>query len=163
MANDRVDHSGENGRNHEVAGEPHALGHRPRDDGRRRAAEPQLKNEERHQPGIGGLSEEKAGGAEYPTVGGAEHQRKPEDPEDGGRKTEVGEVLGRHVDAVLATYEAAFKTGETRLHQHDQGCTHEYPRNIKKLLCSRHQQWLLSESFEVYSRWKTGHSDRFCR
>ena len=64
MADDRVNQTGHNDCDYQVADKTHALGYCSRYDGHRRPAEPQLKNEKRHEPGIGGVIEKKAGCAE---------------------------------------------------------------------------------------------------
>ena len=126
--------------NDQVGTEVHALRGRPRHDRNRGATEHDL--EQKKGPEhlfTAGKIDEKAGFTEPAAAAGAKHQGEAHSPENNRRQAEIGEVLHRHIDAVLAPGQAALQQQETRLHLEHQGATQDNPQEIDIFLDYLHK------------------------
>ena len=101
---DRRDEDGED----EVAGEPHPLRDRTRDQCRGRGDEPELEHEERRQERPVVFEQERRR-ADDAGRARAEHQPESEQPEERGRDQERCEVLEGDVDRVLRAQPSCFR------------------------------------------------------
>ena len=113
---ERIDQDGHGGHEREVCGKPHAFGHGAGNDGRRRAAERQLKQEvdhllQRYRRGI-----QRRRNAKPDAI--AEHQER--DRAD----RQIRDVLLRDVDDVAGPHASGFQQQEAGLHaeHQDRGC-----------------------------------------
>ena len=132
VSRDRVDDRGHQYAQGEVAVEAHTLGDDPGDDGHRGGAEHRLEQEETRQPG--GVVPDRCHelvAAHQSLEAVTEHQGEARQPEQEHRDHEVGGVLHRHIDGVLAARHPGFHAEEAGLHEQHEGEAEGQPEDVE--------------------------------